>query len=146
MVKIGEAYVDLKSVEAITPMRECDGYALFLAGGRIVGLSGVTEAEVLDALEAGGCLDPQCVTFTPSLAEQELAELHTLWKCGFRYVARDRSGKVFAYASKPTKGEDEWEGADDSMIRRVNISSCEELTFEAGNMLDLGEIFGGAEA
>lgn len=145
MVKIGEAYVDLKSVEAITPMRECNGYALFLAGGRIVGLSGVTEAEVLDALEAGGCLDPQCVTFTPSLAEQELAELHTLWIGGFRYVARDSNGKIFAYRTKPSKGENEWE-ADNDEVRRVNIDTCEALSFEKGNMLDLGEIFGGTGA
>ena len=53
MVKIGNCYVELDSVDAVAPSRDEPGYSLFLRGGRILFLSGVTEQEMIAILKEG---------------------------------------------------------------------------------------------
>lgn len=54
MVKIGEVYVDLDAVDAVAPSREEPGYSLFLRGGRILCLAGVSEREMITVLQQTG--------------------------------------------------------------------------------------------
>lgn len=57
MVKLGDAFVSLDSVELIAPARDGSGYSVFLACGRIINLRNVTEIDVIQVLNGAGSPD-----------------------------------------------------------------------------------------
>ena len=57
MIKIGEVYVDPAAIEAVSPAIGMTGYAVFLAGGRVLNLPRVTKATMESALREAGWID-----------------------------------------------------------------------------------------
>lgn len=54
MIKLGDAYVDMRAVSAVVPSKDVPGFSLFLNSGRIIGLTNVSREEVVDALKSSG--------------------------------------------------------------------------------------------
>lgn len=144
MVKLGDAFIELSAVEAITPIRDSRGYAVFLTGGRIMNLSEVTENEVMRVLSDSSYLELTIPVTLPVVAEltvPERAELSNVYIRGFRYAARDQGGAVFVYTKCPTKGEKSWINDDDEseVWRLRNSYDC--LSFMDAAPLDLAGLF-----
>lgn len=57
MIRLGNAWVDMNAVSAVVPTRDAPGFSLFLNSGRIIGMPGVSEKEVVAALVEGGRID-----------------------------------------------------------------------------------------
>lgn len=144
MVKLGDSFIELSAVEAIAPIRDSIGYAVFLTGGRIMNLNDVTEGEVMRVLNDSGYLDlaiPAALPVVAELTPPERAELSNVYIRGFRYAARDRGGAVFAYTKCPAKGETSWINDDDesAVWRLRNSYDC--LSFMDAAPLDLAGLF-----
>lgn len=144
MVKLGDAFIELSAVEAITPIRDGGGYAVFLTGGRIMNLSDVTENEVAQVLSESGYLEiadsgPALVACWPSVAEW--LELRHAFDFGYRYVAKDQSGSVFAYTRPPMKGQSSWLNDDDaSKVLRLK-NEFASLAFSDPAPMDIAWLF-----
>lgn len=54
MIKLGNCWVDPACIEAVTPAKDEPGYCLFLAGGRILTVTGVTAAAMDTFLHRAG--------------------------------------------------------------------------------------------
>ena len=147
MVKIGNTYFAENAIEAIVPEwipdRRTgkdvghDSYDVHLANGNIVTVKS-SEKEVAAVVSLFGLLAP------PEEAEieldrEELEELATLFGAGFRWAARDRDGKAFAYKDKPTKGRSTWQAYEHQRLRHDFVA----LTFDAETPLDLTKLFTG---
>ena len=141
MVKIGEAWMDLANVLAVVPARDEIGYSFFLSSGRILTLP-VSEEDVLAALEGSGLVVQEAEM---QFSAAELEELADAYSKGFRYVAKDSVGWIYAYSEEPVKAEGCWqcalidEGA--AAARRLRAGDYDALDFETSPLLDLQELF-----
>lgn len=144
MVKLGDAFIELSAVEAIAPIRNSYGYAVFLTGGRIMNLYDVSEEDVARVLADSGYLElveTAPVHRTVELTAPERAELHEVFVRGFRFAAKDLSGIVYAYTDKPWKGKKTWVNCDEaSDVRRLR-NDYEALDFLDDAPLDLAYLF-----
>lgn len=144
MVKLGDAFIELSAVEAITPIRDDGGCAVFLAGGRIMNLYDVTEEDVARVLADSGYLalmETAPVCRTVELTAPERAELHELFIRGYRFAAKDLCGTAYAYTGKPRKGTRDWVNDDDeSDVWRLR-NDYEALDFLDDAPLDLATVF-----
>ena len=129
MVKLGDVYVDLNTVDAIAPMRGViRGYTLFLSSGRNMDVAGVTEQEVETILIAAGLLESdleetgRLLLRDKDFSSKELEELLKANACGFLYLAKDSGGQVYAYTEKPRKGEKSWLN-DDTVSRTLRMTA-----------------------
>lgn len=147
MVKIGNTYFFEAAIEAIVPEWFVDRrsgkkvghdrYEVQLANGNIV-TTEATEQEITAVVSLLGLLVP---TDEPEieLKREELEELAALFGDGFRWAARDRDGKAFAYKDKPTKGRACWQAYEHQRLHH----DFEALTFDADAPLDLSKLFTG---
>ncbi len=144
MVKLGDAFIELSAVEAIAPIRNSYGYAVFLTGGRIMNLYDVTEEDVARVLADSGFLDlveTAPVHRTVELTAPERAELHEVYIRGFRFAAKDLSGIAYAYTDKPRKGTKTWVNDDEeSDVWRLR-NDYAGLDFLDDAPLDLAPLF-----
>lgn len=112
LIKIGTAWVDPEEILAITPsqsmLREDHAQICVMlrhGGGFFLELP-MGEAEA--ALRAAGLLaepEPASVVLTDE-------QTQTLWRLrrdGYRYLARDRNGRVYAYFDEPVRSGAYWE-------------------------------------
>ena len=62
---------------------------------------------------------------TDNLYELRKFVLQDLMKMGYKYIARDREGKIYAYADKPTKQkkEEEWISARSDRYKDISLVS-----------------------
>lgn len=146
MVKIGNSYFAEAAIEAIVPeflmVRGSDeavkhnAYDVHLANGNIV-TAEATEDEVTAVVDLLGLLVPD----EPGrrLGLDELEELASIFEAGFRWAARDRDGKIYAYKDKPEKGNNSWMGTE---FQRL-CHDFEAITFEADSPWDLTKFFTG---
>lgn len=142
MVRFGDAFVELSAVEAIAPVRDGWGYAVFLTGGRIMNLD-VTEEEVVQVLSEAGYLDlveSDPVAVVPALTVPERAELRELYLRGFRFAAKDEDGRSFAFVSSPEKGRASWLADDTTFVGRLR-NEYNGLSFSDETPLDLAMLF-----
>lgn len=146
MVKLGDAFIELSAVEAIAPIRNSYGYAVFLTGGRIMNLYDVSEEDVARVLADSGFLElmeAAPVHRTVELTSPERAELHEVFARGCRFAAKDLSGVSYAYTDKPRKGAKTWVNDDDeSDVWRLR-NDYEALDFLDDAPLDLACLFAG---
>ena len=63
------------------------------------------------------------IKMTDNLYELRKFVLKDLMKMGYKYVARDRVGKIYAYADKPTKQkkEEEWISARTDRYKDISL-------------------------
>ncbi len=144
MVKLGDAFIELSAVEAITPIRDGGGYAVFLTGGRIMNLNDVTEDEVLAALYDSGYVGSPYSTphpVEPKLTIPERAELREVYIRGYRFAAKDQSGITYAYTICPNRGTNSWVNDDAvSKVWRLR-NDFSALGFMDETPLDLSLLF-----
>lgn len=142
MIKLGHAWVDMNAVSAICENRGESGWSLFLSSGRIVGLTDVTEEEVVQALERCGMIEetPTAIDIY-NLTAGELEELAEAARDGFLWAAQDKDGKSFAYPVSPVKRSSTWMG-NGSGFRRLKAGDYGALSFDQDAPLDLAELFG----
>ena len=145
MIKIGNTYFSENAIEAIVPEwlteRSSDkrvahaDYDVHLANGNIVTVK-ASEEEVSSVVSLLGLLAP-AEEAEIELERKELEELATLFGAGFRWAARDRDGKAFAYKDKPTKGLSTWQAYEHQRLHHDFAA----LTFDAETPLDLTKLF-----
>lgn len=147
MVKIGNTYFAEAAIEAIVPewivdrrsgkAVAHDSYDVHLANGNIV-TAKASEEEVAAVVSLLGLLasdEPEI-----ELERDELEELASLFGSGFRWAARDRDGKVFAYKDKPTKGRSCWQAYEHMRLHH----DFDAISFDDDAPLDLTKLFTGA--
>ena len=148
MVKIGDTYFAEGAIEAMAPyegrfmdenghMHYAPACSVYLSCGNVVDTK-ATEDEIAAAASLLGLLalpeEPET-----ELESEELEELAALFSVGFRWAARDRDGKAFAYKDKPVKGLSCWQAY--TYQRLQHDFAC--LTFDADAPLDLNKLFKG---
>ena len=146
MVKIGNSYFAEAAIEAIVPKFRMvrrsaeavkhNAYDVHLANGNIV-TAEASEGEVAAVVDLLGLLVPD--EPERGLGLDELEELASLFAAGYRWAARDRDGKIFAYKDKPEKGDNSWLGTEFERL----YQDFEAITFEADSPLDLTKLFAG---
>lgn len=108
MIRFGDAYITESEIAAIFPSDTDDKKVwVALKGGRMIRC----ELEMIEAehvmVDAGlvllGEVDPKSMV---------VILLETLFDDGFRYLARDKNGEVYAFENEPTRGEICWDVED----------------------------------
>lgn len=142
MVKIGPVFLDLSLVAGAEPV--AGGYTVYLSTGHAILIRPLTEDAFMEALTRDGYLDQSEDDTEVSLAacftSAELTELKGVWSLGFRYIAKEASGMVFAYVSEPHKGSVSWINDDESAVTRLRAGSYDALSFEDIVPLHIGTI------
>ena len=149
MIKIGNTYFAEDAIEAIVPEWVTDrrsdkevvhsSYDVHLASGNIV-CAKATEEEIAAVAALLGLLIPEEVADEDEVftfGSEELEELRKLFGAGYKWAARDRDGKAFAYKDKPMKGNVSWQGYEVKRLRH----EFEDLSFENDKPLDLTKLF-----
>lgn len=121
LIKIGNALVDPNEIAVIQPDRnerlsDYDKSTRILIelrnGGSIWIEASMDEAEAA-LIDAGVVTDltddpPQDEETAPALSAFEIEELCKLYENEYRYMARDKDGKLYAYRRKPEYGGFYW--------------------------------------
>lgn len=106
MIKLGNAIINEKDISAIYPSSNMDeGIDVALKSGCIVW----TDASMEQAAVA---LLTSCWNAMPPQIMSEIALLESLSSKGYRFLARDKKGALWAYCSKPSKGYGCWDAID----------------------------------
>ena len=98
---------------------------------------GEGEAEAM-LEELFGILQAQGMAATPEdgpeydLDDDELKALDLAADAGYKWIARDKDGKVFCYQRKPEKAGSEWMDNHTPDPRRMEGDWFSEITFEGG--------------
>lgn len=127
LIKIGDAWVDPAEIAMITPDHSADGCSwtpldlaqhicLTMRQGGSTWI-GATMDEAEAALIDAGVIQDPTADEAPELTDAELEELMGLEELGFKYVARDADGKLYAYFEKPTKDGAYWNSRDGQPVK-----------------------------
>ena len=104
MFKIGNAFLNESDILAIAP-NKLNGFTAFLSSGAQVSFD-ASEADIRAALSEAGLVDGgELVAANP----EEIAELINLDEQGFRYIARDKTDKAYAYRVEPKRSGAYWD-------------------------------------
>ena len=151
MIKIGNTYFAEDAIEAIVPEWVTDrrsdrevvhsSYDVHLASGNIVCAKATEEeiAAVAALLNLATVEEMSGEVEEITFEAEELEELRDLFAAGYKWAARDRDGKAFAYKDKPMKGNVSWQGYEVKRLRH----EFEDLSFENEEPLDLTKLFVG---
>lgn len=121
LIKIGDCFVDPAEIAMI-----CDGYNSHLEAQPQICIhlrhgSGTWIHSTMDEAEAAlidaGVIQDPAADEAPELSDAELDELMGLDELGFKYVARDADGKLYAYFEKPTKDGAYWNSRDGQPVK-----------------------------
>lgn len=114
LIKIGNAWVDPQEIAAFFPTADLPSTPkigiILRSGGNVWAESTMDEAEAA-LIDAGVIQDP-AADDVPDLTDAEIKELMDLEELGFKYIARDADGKLYAYFEKPTKDGAYWNSRD----------------------------------
>ena len=108
LIRIGNALIDPEEVQTITPDRnEGSGQILVgFKGGCSCWIEGTMEEAEAALIDAGVMIDPAAdpkenETPGPEMDAEERYRLEELDADGYRYLARDKDGKLYAFRRKP---------------------------------------------
>lgn len=114
LIKIGSALIDPSEIVAIKPYPDdCLKICVILRNTfSILTDASMDEAEAA-LIDAGVVTDltddpPQDEEAAPALSAFEIEELCKLYENKYRYMARDKDGKLYAYRRKPEYGGFYW--------------------------------------
>ena len=155
MIKIGDVYLDEASIQAIMPgtsapscgdPASCGGsgverrnYTVYLSTGKVIIVT-TSDDELQRLLTRAGLLQqPDSCAADGQFTADELEELASVFRIGYRFAARDHDGKVFAYKGKPIKGKYTWQHDE---AKRLHCDYA-ALAFEDVEPLDLTALFVG---
>lgn len=150
MIKIGDVYLDEASIQAIMPgasAQPCGNpdkirnYSVYLTTGKVIIIAtSATELQQL-LISAGLLQQPETYAADGQFTAEELEELATVFRLGYRFAARDHDGKVFAYKGRPVKGKCTWQHDE---AKRLHCDYA-ALAFEDVEPLDLAALFVGED-
>lgn len=104
LIKIGNAYVAPAEIAAAThwdaTKLDPERFEVTLRSGEWVTVY-CSAAEFEAALIDAGVIEDPTTDNLPELTEAELTKLGELHDSGYKYLARDADGKLYAYMSKP---------------------------------------------
>lgn len=140
MIKIGRCFFNEDQIAAIQPLIDGRGADVYLVRGAVVSVD-VEEDELQELLEAAGLLSPDSAVEVLAFAPMENQELWLAYEDGFLFVAKDKSGQVYAYKERPEKEGCEWiytgEGAGTKRLH----GDFDCLSFEDEEPLNLYALF-----
>ena len=129
MIKIGRCFFNEDQIAAIQPLIDGRGADVYLVRGAVVSVD-VEEDELPDSAV-------EVLAFAP----MENQELWLAYEDGFLFVAKDKSGQVYAYKERPEKEGCEWiytgEGAGTKRLH----GDFDCLSFEDEEPLNLYALF-----
>lgn len=103
MIKIGNIIIDERQIEAVYPSLHTEGKLIIaLKSGRSVWTMASMEQITMALQVTGG------EVVSPKLM-LEITMLEKLTALGYYYLARDESGKIFAYEAEPSKAASCWD-------------------------------------
>ncbi len=139
MIKIGDGYFRENQIAAILTMPDIAQAHVFLLSGQAVVVTADTDS-LHQMLMDTGLLSPgpavEVLTFTP----KERQELRLVYEDGYLFVAKDRSGQVYAYKHLPKKWAGEWTDSKTDDVWRLH-GEFECLSFEDDEPLSLVDLF-----
>lgn len=109
LIKIGSALIDPNEIAAIVPDRE-DGLTdieqatqicITLRHGSSFWIDAPMDEAEAALIDAGVIENPYPEPAGPELDDEELAKLRDLETDGYRFLARDKDGKLFAFRRRP---------------------------------------------
>lgn len=129
LIKIGSALIDPEEIVAIMPdlgekaMTHEEGPHIridFKSGGSVWIDSTMDEAEAA-LIDAGVVTDlPADHDPVPPLTDAEVKKLYGLKSDGYKYLARDKDGMLYAFQHKPKYGGFYWDDPDLAPAMRVD--------------------------
>ena len=105
LIKIGDAWIDPQEIACMREEIDSVDKTHYIvtrfknAGDDILITATMDEAEA--ALIDAGLIEEPTYDVPPELTEAELTKLSALYDNGYKYLARDGDGKLFAYMTKP---------------------------------------------
>ncbi len=145
MIKIGKCYFNGSQIAAIQPRNDGQRADVILTHGLVIPTD-VLEEDLPALLRQAGLLpsagaDVEILTFSP----KEHQELLLAYKDGYLFVAKDKTGQVYAYNRPPIKRTYEWGTAEGTVAQRL-YGEFECLSFEDDEPLSLDALFSGDDA
>ena len=105
-------------------------------GQRIAFLNHIAAAKAVQDLHsiliAKGYAEADADDLQVELDDDELAALDTAAEAGYRWIARDKSGKIFCYIRKPEKTAIEYQDDHTPDPRQMDPEWYSEIKFETG--------------
>lgn len=144
MIKIGKCYFSESQIVAIQPSNDGRHADVYLVRGAVISVD-VWEDDLPALLERAGLLSPGPAVEVLTFAPQECLDLKTAFADGYRFVAKDQTGQVYAYKQQPKKRGYEWTASEEAAARRLH-GEFECLSFEDDEPLSLDALFSGGDA
>ena len=121
LIKIGDCFVDPAEIALISDSYDSHLEAqpqicIHLRHGSGTWIHSTMDEAEAALIDAGVIQDP-AADEAPELSDAELDELMGLDELGFKYVARDADGKLYAYFEKPTKDGAYWNSRDGQPVK-----------------------------
>lgn len=139
IASIEEAAPDVYMCGACDPNAE-PALAVRLTSGDVLFVR-CTMTDAVEALERAGLLDaPETVGVAQLLfSKEELTEMREAYANGFRYVAKDKNGAVYAYIDRPSRSGAYWSVSDGKSTRLV--CGYAALHYDEAEPYDMESIF-----
>ena len=104
LIKIGDCWVDPKEIAAFQESDPNREIMITLRGTEILYVHTTMDEAEAALIDAGVIEDP---TFDepPELTDEEDAKAQALFDAGYKYLARDEDGKLFAYKFEPVENQ-----------------------------------------
>lgn len=105
LIKIGDAWIDPQEIAMINDSYDSHlevqpQICIHLRHGSGTWIHSTMDEAEAALIDAGLIEEPTCDE-PPELTEAELTKLSQLYDNGYKYLARDGDGKLFAYMAKP---------------------------------------------
>lgn len=147
MIKLGNVVVNEEFIQAVEPWQENGaekGCLVLMRSGDMISAAGVSMDAVCFTLAQVGALASSTPEIPPQSAfsPAEQAELYQAAREGYYYVAKDKTGIVYAFRERPEKHGAYWgraDGVSDSQRLKLDY---EALSFEDADALWFPPVFG----
>ena len=137
MIKIGNIYVEGDCIAAVSPNSHDYGkVCIFLTCGKVVYAKATMEEAEIVLAENGMIELPESAFVT----EDEMSYLQMLARDGFKYIARDKTGTVYAFLSRPEKNGAYWDPAVEESVERIYDYDFDWVSYDDDEPTDIMEI------
>lgn len=118
-IEIGEALIDSDRIAAVSPDLHAVGIVrVLLTNGKTVCIKAYM-SDVEDALTDAGLITSDDM----SLSANDIAALKELRAIGRNYIAKDKTGAVYAFIGPPVRCGAYWQPAEESSERAYRVYS-----------------------
>ena len=114
--------------------------AIVIRGGELIGASAWVYDEIVHVAPSG------IIHLPPPLTDEQREQLKAIWTLGGRWIAKDKTGNVFAYDTKPQKimACCHWNNDEDDECFTVmrELSVCSLVSWSDPEPMDIGKALG----